>query len=261
MRSILPYALLSGALSLFLAGCARPLPPDRPPVAEVKAQEALWEAPPVVSPGERMPSAPSPGEYVAFSLRVAQQRITDVGAGGDYRTVAPEVYQLGGITQFVGLVYEPHRHELILVGRYRPDRQPLTLDDFAVALRARFVHEHWPIVSIDSTEDTPETGLQRVRFEGGIAETQFGADLLDADYRLKQIGLGLLPASIPGFKTHWDRRRAWSQEPPVRAAIEETGGESWSMTSRFWFYPVLQSVAVRQNVVSIKGLKIGRAHV
>ena len=55
-----------------------------------------------------------------------------------------------------------------------------------VALRARFIHGKWPLVSIDPTEETKKTDMQIVRFEGGIEETQFGQDLFDADYRLKE---------------------------------------------------------------------------
>src|SRR5919109_303515 len=124
-----------------------------------------------------MKTYPSPGEYVAFSLSAAQGLITKVEGGQkNYRVVHPEVYNLGGITAIHGLVHDWQRHDLILVGKYDPERQPLTLDDFAVALRARFIHGQWPLLSIDPTEQTQAIEMQTVRTEGGIEDTQFGAD-------------------------------------------------------------------------------------
>ena len=197
---------------------------------------------------ERMKPHPSPGEYVAFSLKVAQKMITDVGTGQNYRVVYPEAYDLGGINQIHGLVYDRSENDTILVGKYNPDRQSLTLDDLAVALKARFIHGKWPLVSIDPTEETKKTEMQTVRFQGGIEETQFGQDLFDADYRLKRIGMGLLAPGIPGLKTYWDLG--------MERAKEGAGG-SHKINSRFWFYPVLPSVSVREDVVAIKGLKVG----
>jgi tetratricopeptide (TPR) repeat protein len=90
--------------------------------------------------------------------------------------------------------------------------------------------------------------MQAVRFAGGIEETQFGADLLEADYRLKQLAMGLLPVGLPGFATYWDVGMEMAQRQPVA---------SHKISSRFWFYPVSPSVAVRANVVAIQGFKVG----
>src|SRR5262245_49676035 len=78
-----------------------------------------------------MKTYPSPGEYVAFSLRVAHQKIAEMPAGQNYRTVYPEVYNLGGINQIHGLVYDRQTQDVILVGKYDPERQPLTLNQTA----------------------------------------------------------------------------------------------------------------------------------
>jgi tetratricopeptide (TPR) repeat protein len=183
-------------------------------------------------------------EYAAFSLKVAQERITKVPE----EQYSPEVFSLGGITALTGLVYDRVTGDVILIGEKNPERALLTLDDFVVALRARFIHGKWPLVSIDPTEETKKTEMQVVRFEGGIEETQFGQDLFDADYRLKRIGMGLLPPGIPGLETYWNLG--------MEEAKKGTGG-SRKISSRFWFYPVLPSVSVREDVVAIKGLKVG----
>jgi tetratricopeptide (TPR) repeat protein len=166
----------------------------------------------------------------------------------DYRKTHPEVFTLGGITKIRGLVYDRENKDTILVGERDPERAILTLDDFVVALRARFIHGKWPLVSIDPTEETEKTNMQIVRFEGGIENTQFGQDFFDADYRLKRIGMGLLPSGIPGFKTYWDlgmeraKRGIW---------------RTYNIYSRVWFYPIIPCVPVKDDVAAIRGLKVG----
>jgi hypothetical protein len=187
--------------------------------------------------------APHPGEYVAFSLKVAEARLR--GHSADDRAIDPEVYHLGGITQIHGLVYDKGGRDVIIVGRYAPDRAVLTSDDLVVALRARLIHGAWPLVSIDPTAETPTTQMQKVRFAGGIEDTPFGADLFDADYRLKRLAMGLLEAGAPGFRTYWELGK------------EREFRRSLNISSRFWFYPVLPSVTVREDVVAIKGLTVG----
>ena len=187
-------------------------------------------------------------EYIAFSLKVAKERIISTPEAKDYRRLYPEVFNLGGITTIKGLVYDRKTGDVILVGQRDPKRAKLTLDDFVVALRARFIYRKWPLVSIDPTPQTKETNMQIVRFEGGIEDTQFGQALFDADYRLKRIGMGLLSPGVPGLKTYWDLG--------MEEATHGSMGER-EIGSRFWFYPVLPSVSVREDVVSIRGLKVG----
>lgn len=187
-------------------------------------------------------------EYVAFSMKVAKERIVSIPKGSDFRNLYPEVFTLGGITVVRGLVYDRKTEDVILVGERVAERAILTLDDFVVALRARFIHGEWPLVSIDPTPETEKTNNQIVRFEGGIENTQFGQDLFDADYKLKKIGMGILSPGVPDFKTEWDLG--------LKRAKQKTS-KNLNIRSRFWFYPILPSVAVREDVVSIKGLKVG----
>jgi len=223
------------------------------PRAELTLPEATTpeelETPEAVAPEERMKAYPSPGEYAAFSLSVAQKLVTRVGQKTTVRCI-PRSTTWAASLRFHGLVHDRQRRDLILVGKYDPERQPLTLDDFAVAVRARFIHGKWPLLSIDPTEPTQATVMQTVRTEGGIEDTQFGADLFDADYRLKRIGMGLLAAAVPGLNTYWDLN--------VERAKQGQGG-SQKIGSRFWFYPVLPNVSVREDVVAVQGLILNRA--
>ncbi len=187
-------------------------------------------------------------EYIAFSLKVAQQMNLSTPQGKDYRKQHPEVFTLGGITAMKGLVYDRETGDVILVGQRDPERAILTLDDFVVALRARFIHGKWPLVSIDPPSDTEKSDMQPVRFEGGIEDTQFGNDLFIADYDLKQIGFGLLSPGIPEFRTYWDL----SGE---RAKEKQKG--SYNIISRCWISPSLPCVPVKDDVVTTKGLTVG----
>ena len=186
-------------------------------------------------------------QYTAFSLRVAQERIEAAGDG--WREKEPEVLSLGGINRVEGFVYDDEHEDLILVGEHDETRADLTLDDLVVALRARFVHGEWPLVSIDPTPDTEKTEMQHVRFEGGIEDTAFGQSLFEADYRLKEMGMGLVETGVPGLRTGWDR--------DVQEFEERAGGGEWHISSRFWFYPINPQVMVREGVCVVRGLKVG----
>jgi hypothetical protein len=145
-------------------------------------------------------SISSASQYTAFSLKVAQQRIEKSGA--NWRQREPEVLNLGGINKVEGFVYDTTAKDLILVGDHESDRATLTLDDLVVALRARFRYNEWPLVSIDPVPETKTTQMQRVRFEGGIENTAFGQAMYDADYRLKQMGMGFVEPGIAGLKKY-----------------------------------------------------------
>lgn len=185
------------------------------------------------------------GTFVAFSLAEAARRIAGVNEADDYRLLYPALYELGGIRRVYGLVYDRDSDDVILVGRADTRRRPLTIDDLAVALRARFTHGEWPLVSIDP----PKSGsAQPVRFGGGLENTQFGADLLDADYRLKLIGFGHLRSGASGMLTYFDLSRQSSSLAQGPSESEEQ--------VRFWFYPVLSNVAVRNDVAAIGTLRV-----
>lgn len=160
------------------------------------------------------------GPVLAYSLGCAADQL----ARG-LRT--PELMDLAGINIIGGVVYDDQRRDLILVGRHAPTIAPVTLDDLAVALRAMLKHRVAPVVSIDPTEESPRTGLQSVRFEGGIADTQYGRDLLEADILLKKISLGLTESGTPAAKSYVDVcvERLSEQEEAVERVIG----------SRFWF--------------------------
>jgi hypothetical protein len=180
--------------------------------------------------------------FVAYSLREAERRVKILG------DVGPEVRHLGKMTRVIGLVYDASQQDLIVVGQVVPHLPAVTLDDLVVALRARLRYQAWPEVSIEKTAETATTGKQRIRYEGGIAQTAFGRDLLEADVLLKQLSLGFLPTDIWGVRSYWamavDRH---TQNP----------GDQTTFETRFWFYPRQIDVARREGILIIKDLQVG----
>ncbi|MDY6971399.1 MAG: tetratricopeptide repeat protein [Thermodesulfobacteriota bacterium] len=185
----------------------------------------------------------SGAEYVAFSLKVARDRIKSTPAGLDYRNVHPDVFVLGGITGTRGLVHDKDEMDVIIVGERDTGRSPLTMDDVVVALRARFIHAKWPVVSIDMPPGERTTEKYVVRYRGGIENTQFGKDLLDADCTLKKMIIGLLPSEIPELKTH---------RQPNTKGIEE---DAYRAYCRLWLFALPPFVSVLEDLVTVRGFE------
>jgi len=111
------------------------------------------------------------------------------------------------------------------------DWAALRLDDLAVALRARLVHDDWPMVSIDPVASTARTGQQQVRLKGGIAATRFGQDLLAADIFLKRYSLEAVPAmsAAPSYRSLVDQatRQSLARQRRVRWAGPVGSGDGF----------------------------------
>jgi len=186
-------------------------------------------------------------QYTAYSLAAARVRVER--GGSDWRSKEPEVLNLGGINRVEGFVLDKASGALILVGEHEEGRAALTLDDLVVALRARLRENEWPLVSIDPTPDTPTTKKQHVRWEGGIQGSAFGQTLFDADYRLKELGMGLAETGVAGLQTCWDR--------DVEECERGGGAGETRIRSRLWFYPITPHVVVREGVCVVRGLRMG----
>lgn len=183
----------------------------------------------------------SAAPFMAYSLKEAEKMIKTSGRSND------QVLEVGGITNPVAMVYDESREDLILIGQANPDERKITLDDVTTALRCAFIHNTCPEVSIDKTPETQKTEKQVVSFKGGIADTQYGMDLLEADILLKNIGLGRV------------RVDTWEVESYVDMCVknwEDTGNEDY-VENRFWFLPDESStVGARQGVSVVKNLKV-----
>ena len=192
--------------------------------------------PPAGRPG-RAATAP----FIAFSLKQAESRLR----------VAPASIHDLGISRPIGLVYDRKRQDLIVVGRAAPHEKPLTIADLEIAIRSRMPDGSsvaaWPLVSIDRTRDTPLTGQEVVRFEGGVRDSGFGSDMLEADLTLKRIGLSLIDPEIPGVRSY------------VALSAEELrqGAKPRRVNTRFWFVPVSDTIATRRDVFVVQHSALG----
>ena len=104
-------------------------------------------------------------------------------------------------------------------------------------------------------EETSRTGMQVIRFEGGVENTRFGQDLLNSDIVLKGYSLDLIEG-IQGIdsylkfcgdatkkemqeKGHSGDRMFWLAEGDSKRVVEDYRGkavsESKTLHSRFWF--------------------------
>lgn len=213
------------------------------------------------------------GEYVAYSLREAKR----CSKGDDpYKAAAV----LGGITRIAGMVHDPDSRDLIIIGIATPKLPAIHLDDLVVAMRARLVHDEWPLVSIDPAENTETTGMQVVSFDGHLERTTFGRDFLEADIVLKRYSLGCLKKvqGIPTYKELVEKdivERAEKGGIRVRkigltAGGSETGDvdihqlhgigirQQDAYRARFWFYSMKPYRAVaKDGIFCIKELRIG----
>jgi len=191
---------------------------------------------------------PQAAEYIAFSLKVAQKKILTTPKDKSYRKTHPEVFNLAGITKIKGFVYNRSTSDVILVGMRDPECAILTLDDFVVALRARFIHGKCPLVTIDRSPETEKMQLYVVHFEGGIENTQFAKDLLNAYCLLIRLAYSYISTGLEGVKSY----RELSMDFTSRHSTA-----LYQITRRFWIYPKAPLCAVRKDVVIIKRLKIG----
>jgi len=186
------------------------------------------------------PLSLSAAPYYAVSLNAIAGKLKE------RRSEDGELRQLGGVTRLLGAVYIHQGHDVIIFGQAFEGEPALNLDDLVVALKAIFIHDASPLVSIDKTEHTRTTKKQTVRFEGGIAATSFGQALLAADVILKKMGLGQLPTEVWGSKSYFDL---------IGGNWQKTGKEH-RIQSRFWFKPADIFIASRSGVAILERFRI-----
>lgn len=199
--------------------------------------------------------------FVAYSMKAAQTRVeAAVKAGADFRKKQPDLYYLGGITKPWAVVIDSKNSDWILVGERDPKSSILTLDDWVVALRARYNHpDKDPGVTIDPhhCDECLKAGKkdgcshftrQDVRFFGGIENTHFGKVCYEADWLMKKIGLGLETLPVESLKSYTSL---------LVEQTRRTGVANTNVGSRFWFYPLVSRVNVFPDVALLDKFQMG----
>ncbi len=114
--------------------------------------------------------------------------------------------ECGFMTRPRAIVLDTMAGDVILVGE-RDSRYPtVRLDDFVVALRHVYLDTVGtpPGVSIEPIIKGKSVTGHRVVYFAGIDGTHFGKVCFEADYLLKQIGLGLRPSGSPHVSSYWE---------------------------------------------------------
>jgi len=213
------------------------------------------------------------GQIKAFSLREADRLLATEPADNN------ELQGMAGISRFAGMVFDRKTQDIILVGKVRDDLPGVRIDDLIVALRSRLQKKDYPRVSIDRVQHTEKTGMQEVRFDGGIEDTEFGTDFLNSDIMLKRYSLGLLDevGGISPYLKLYDtatRERLrqqgqavdevrWLSEKDSTKVVEQNKGSAVSehsmVQSRFWFHVRAEQsfIVEKDDVFVIEELSLG----
>lgn len=179
--------------------------------------------------------------------------------------IPDDIFYLAGLQQIEEILVLPESNDLLIAGPaegFAPDsvgrmigvvsgRPVLRLDDLAVALRT-LAHSREVGCSIDpdpnrladlqkfikqgvaATPDVVEArfrqmdqilGLQNVRVDGVPAESHFSVAMVEADYRMKLISIGLENPGVKGLKSH--------------LAMVGAGGNAMQ---RWWFVPLYDGI-------------------
>lgn len=214
-------------------------------------------------------------EMRKVSLKRLDAALRECAATG---TPIPDAIQcLAGLQQIKYVLACPEQNDIVLVGpaegwKVAADgtvvgettgKPVLLLDDLLVALRT--VNSPTPSV-ISCSIDPSEEGLQRVQrlksrtsdprqaaaalenalgpqeisVDGIPADSHFAGVLVAADYRMKQIGMGLTPSPVRGLPSFTEMMRStsrggnmmprWWLEPDYGTILSDEDGLAWEIT-------------------------------
>jgi hypothetical protein len=217
--------------------------------------------PEAVPAEHRYRSSAPPDAIITYSLRAATLALSGTTRSHS-GVLSSEAWQLGGINVILGAIIDSAGEDVIIVGRQEPDLPPLTLDELVTILRAKFVVNKAPFISIDPRQerallnsgttvvetigtvqrDPTIPGFQSVRTEGAVADTQVGANMIDADFRMKLISLGLLRSGVEDVDT---AARRLTLAGSVLLQLDAS--------DRFEFYPDANGIYVDRLFVILAG--------
>ncbi len=181
------------------------------------------------------------------------------------KPIPDDVFFLAGLQQITDILVLPETKDLVIAGPaegFAPDvvgrmvgvnsgRPTLRLDDFVVVLRTllqsrevgcsidpvperlanlqKFIKQGVPasadVVEARFNQMDEILGLQNVRVDGVPADTHYGVALVEADYRMKRISMGLENPGVKGLKSH--------------LAMIGNGGNAMQ---RWWFVPLYDAI-------------------
>lgn len=211
------------------------------------------------TPG-RTPEKLSPihtGEKRCLSLRTLISQARE--AVSTNKPIRDDVLHLGGIGRIEGFTIDRDRNDIILVGRYEPDRPALHLDDLVVMLRNVRHGETYPYCSLETASENTRkvsrmlknrpqspteeeldrycaglqnaTGQQTIIVKGVPRDSHMAHIMVDADYLMKRIGQGL--ERMDGVESRLEMRNEYVESLARRGDMEPGSHET---VTRHWFH-------------------------
>ncbi len=143
-----------------------------------------------------------------------------------------EARTVGHLKRVLGYLLDSVNDDVVLLGvpGDKDEKPSMLLDDLTDALRTAWLQDLKPGCSLDPDPKDPG-GKQKVRVFGVPKNSNFAKVMLDADYEMKKINMGLIKFEsdpIPGFVN--------SFELQLRR-IRENPNEQGNVNSRFWLTP------------------------
>jgi hypothetical protein len=213
---------------------------------------------------------PEPEKVRAVSMKALQRQLR---VHQEERTQpTKELLQFAGLKKVIGYLVDDTNNDLILFGSIDPNRPPLYVEDFVIALRNAWfdytvlggntlVYSH-PGCSIDPNPETSQRLMQvgqqvvrvpsfdqvqkaledwericqepqTVRVMGIPFNTRFAKVMVKADYDMKLLVDGSDSLDVPGFASLTDMKLN-----EIRVALQQGQPISLSISmNRFWFFP------------------------
>jgi tetratricopeptide (TPR) repeat protein len=129
------------------------------------------------------------GEVSLVSLKRLQQAL----ARG-------EASDLGDVTSVIGMMVDDKRGDVILIGRHEPWAPRIPADVLLAVLKSVWRDGLSPWVSLDPSQELEDNLPSAGGVSKGLEDSALVRILLEADYRMKRVWLGLDPVVAPGFK-------------------------------------------------------------
>jgi hypothetical protein len=197
------------------------------------------------------------GTYTAMSLRVLSTKAAECLSSRS--SVPRDLATLCGITRFESFLVDEGSRDVILIGKPVGGGSPLHLDELVVAMRSiwrggteavscSLDPRRENVLAIQQTNSqygkvqTPEQGKrmiqqvkaswgpQLVRVGGVPKDSRYAHIMIDADYHLKKVSLGVL--KISGVNSYLDMKVSDAKERIAQGEDKIASGMSFN---RFWF--------------------------
>jgi tetratricopeptide (TPR) repeat protein len=140
----------------------------------------------------------------------------------DWAALPDSIRHPGPMSRIRGYVVLPEQDDVVLVGDKVPGEASIDIDDLIVGARSVWKDGGVPFCSLDPNP-TDFAGPQSVRVSGVPGASGFALKMLEADYLMKRMLLGLEPVAVQTYRSYRSIIAEYPQKPSF---------------NRFWLFPV-----------------------